>query len=136
MKSPKNYDFDQFMNHPKVIDRNSIGFDLRTFWESVLSSFLVENLVDIRKIATGNDFNLDPDVIAQELLSDEGIQQTIIEQLVQENIQNIFGSEIKRQTDMVDDDDIYKIVKAAFLGMNSLKIKSKKYLVINPCMET
>ena len=98
----------------------------------MLSSFLVENLVDIRKIATGNDFNLDPDVIAQELLSDEGIQQTIIEQLVQENIQNIFGSEIKRQTDMVDDDDIYKIVKAAFLGDEFIENKIQEVLGDQP----
>ena len=28
---PDGYEFDQFMNNPKVVDRNSIGFDLRTF---------------------------------------------------------------------------------------------------------
>ena len=71
-------------------------------------------------------------MIAQELLSDEGIQQTIIEQLVQENIQNIFGSEIKRQTDMVDDDDIYKIVKAAFLGDEFIENKIQEVLGDQP----
>lgn len=113
---PEDYDLDAFLNNPITLDKDTISFDLRVFWDSVLATFLMDNASDIRRTATGNEFILDPDVIAQELLSDKGIQQTLVEQLVQDQIKGIFNNEVQRQTDSVEDQEIYDFVKSTFAG--------------------
>lgn len=120
---PANLNLDEFLQNPKIIVKDEIDFDERNFWETQLAYFLRDNVSEIRRTATSNDFNLDPDVIAQELLSDKAIQQSIVEQLVQEQIKDIFSAEIQRQTDTVEDLEIYDFVKSTFAGDDSIERK-------------
>ena len=82
--------------------------------ERILDDFVKENKDALKKVAEEEGLVASQNDLASQLLSDQEVQQKLIQELVDSQIGEVFDDEIRKQSDQIEDEELLKLAKDTF----------------------
>ncbi len=100
--------------------------------DGILDQFVKENKDALKKIAQEEGLVEDQDALASQILSDEAVQQNLIQELVDSQIGDIFDDEIRKQSENIEDEEILALIKDTFFTQQFKDDKIKHFVESGP----
>jgi acyl carrier protein len=100
--------------------------------DGILDQFVKENKDALKKIAQEEGLVDDQDALASQILSDEAVQQNLIQELVDSQIGDIFDDEIRKQSENIEDEEILALIKDTFFTQKFKDDKIKHFVDSGP----
>ena len=94
--------------------------------ERILDEFVQENRDALKRAAEDEGMVLNQDDLAAQLLSDQEVQQKLIQELVDSQISDVFDDEIRKQSENIEDDELLKLVQNTFMTTQFKEEKIKQ----------
>jgi len=96
--------------------------------EKILDDFVKENKDALKKVAEEEGMVSSQDELASQLLSDQEVQQKLIQELVDAQIGDVFDDEIRKQSDLIEDEELLELVKDTFFTQQFKEEKIKQVM--------
>lgn len=94
--------------------------------DRILDEFVQENRDALKRAAEDEGMVLSQDDLAAQLLSDQEVQQKLIQELVDSQVSDVFDDEIRKQSENIEDEELLQLVQNTFMTTQFKEEKIKQ----------